>query len=186
MPRPAPRRHSGHKGHSGRRACVRPRAGAGRRVLRHGGAPGLRNALGLADPVDATCRQFLHRPFRVLAEPATAVLRRHRPPANLAVETAYCADRPGFERPYGCAWLLALAAELAGWDHPEAAGWADAVRPLAAVMNDDLAGWLARERYPIRHGVHGNTAFALALVWDAAPGLREVAAAAALRWYVGD
>jgi len=128
----------------------------------------------------------LSRLFPDLAEPATAVLRRHLTPANLAVETAYCADRPGFERPYGCAWLLALAAELAGWDHPEAAGWADAVRPLAAVMNEDLAGWLARERYPIRHGVHGNTAFALALVWDAAPGLREVAAAAALRWYVGD
>ena len=128
----------------------------------------------------------LARLFPDLAEPATAVLRRHLRPATLAVETAYCEVRPGFERPYGAAWLLALAAELAGWAHPEAPAWADALRPLAAVMAANLAGWLAAEQYPIRHGVHGNTAFALVLVWDAAPHLREVAGAAALRWYGGD
>jgi hypothetical protein len=128
----------------------------------------------------------LGRLYPELAEPAAAVLRRHLTGANLAVETAYCADRPGFERPYGSAWLLTLAAELAGWNHPEAAGWARAVQPLAAVLAGNLAAWLAAERYPIRHGVHGNTAFALSLVWDAAPPLREVAGAAALRWYADD
>jgi hypothetical protein len=128
----------------------------------------------------------LSRLFPALAGPATAVLREHLTGENLAVEAAYCADRPGFERPYGTAWLLALAAELAGWDHPEAAGWADAVLPLAQTMSAGLADWLARERYPIRHGTHGNTAFALTLTWDVAPGLRPVAGAAAQRWYGDD
>jgi hypothetical protein len=128
----------------------------------------------------------LARLYPEQAEAAAAVLRRHLTAANLAVETAYCADRPGFERPYGTAWLLALAAELAGWDHPEAPGWAAALGPLAGVLAGNLSGWVAREQYPIRHGVHGNTAFALTLAWDAEPALREVAGAAALRWYGGD
>ena len=137
----------------------------------------------------------LARLFPELADPVAEVLRRHLTEPNLAVEAAYCAERPGFERPYGTAWLLALAAELAGWDHPEAAAWARAVRPLAELMAGHLARWLAGERYPIRHGVHGNTAFALILVGDALPhlpGMADVGAllkeadAAAERWYGED
>jgi hypothetical protein len=128
----------------------------------------------------------LARLFPDLAEPAAVVLRRHLTRENLVAEAAYCADRTWFERPYGAAWLLTLAAELAGWAHPEAAAWSDALRPLTAVMAQNLAGWLAGERYPVRHGVHGNTAFALVLAWDAAPQLRGVAGAAALRWYGED
>ncbi len=137
----------------------------------------------------------LARQFPELAGAATEVLREHLTGPNLAAEAAYFAERPGFERPYGTAWLLTLAAELAGWDHPEAAGWAQAMRPLAELMAGHLADWLAVEQYPIRHGVHGNTAFALVLVGDAVPNLHGVAEvgrlvkeadAAAERWYAGD
>ena len=40
----------------------------------------------------------------------------------IEAEVAYVGrdDRGGFERPYGLAWLLQLAAELRGWDDPQA------------------------------------------------------------------
>ena len=39
-------------------------------------------------------------------------------PANVALEVRYVSSRPAFERPYGMAWLLQLAAELHEWDNP--------------------------------------------------------------------
>ena len=36
----------------------------------------------------------------------------------------------GFERPYGLAWLLQLAAELREWNDPEARRWSGALAPL--------------------------------------------------------
>src|SRR6056297_359517 len=39
-------------------------------------------------------------------------------PENVDGEVTYFVDNPGFERPYGWAWLLRLAAELHRWDDP--------------------------------------------------------------------
>ncbi|MGH3388409.1 MAG: DUF2891 family protein, partial [Actinomadura sp.] len=51
-----------------------------------------------------------HRP--VIDEAAVrAVLDRHLTPEHGAAEAAYLRADPTFERPYGWAWLLALAAE---------------------------------------------------------------------------
>jgi hypothetical protein len=109
-------------------------------------------------------------------------------PVNIAAERAYL-DRPlsrGFERPYGWAWLLALAAELEALDGP----WAATLHPLAEAFAQRFHLFLPRADYPLRAGTHGNTAFALRLAAHWAEG-RDAALLDALRdkaraWYGAD
>ncbi len=130
-------------------------------------------------------------------EPAVALLDERLTEVNLAMEVDYLRARPAFERPYGWAWAALLAAELRaqgngiGLDDERAAGWADAVAPLAEVVADHVLAWLPRQAYPVRHGKHQNDAFALSLLHEAfgALGRRDVVAAVrerALDWFVGD
>ena len=108
---------------------------------------------------------------------------------KVAGELAYLA-RPtsaGFERPYGWAWLLKLAAELTHHDRP----WGSALRPLADAFAARLAAFLPRADYPVRAGVHSNTAFALALAGGYAatvgdPDLASLIEAKARAWYGAD
>jgi hypothetical protein len=108
-------------------------------------------------------------------------------------EAAYftAAGRQAFERPYGWAWLLALAGALRTWSHPKAAGWAAALAPLERFIVAALPDYLKRLSYPIRAGVHSNTAFALVLALHYArstadPALARALAAAALGYYRDD
>jgi hypothetical protein len=71
-----------------------------------------------------------------------------------------------FERPYGWAWTLRLATELEGWDDPEARIWRARIRPLDAAIAERLVDYLPKLTYPVRTGVHQNTAFALAEAID--------------------
>ncbi|MEV7793522.1 DUF2891 domain-containing protein [Streptomyces sp. NPDC087512] len=98
--------------------------------------------------------------------PAVEVLDRHLTPDNLAVEAAYLRDRPSFERPYGWAWLLALAAECRAHGGGAGARWTEALTPAVAVVDRLLADWLPKATYPVRHGNHPNSAFALGLALD--------------------
>lgn len=100
-------------------------------------------------------------PGAVDAREIRSALDRHLSAEALRAELAFCVEHPGFERPYGWAWLLMLTADLETWDDPDAARWAAAVRPLADLFAERLVGWLPTLTYPIRHGVHANTAFAL-------------------------
>ncbi|HEX6858416.1 MAG TPA: DUF2891 family protein, partial [Streptosporangiaceae bacterium] len=97
-----------------------------------------------------------------------AALNRQFSPDGLAAEAAWAAG-PGanWERPYGWGWALTLADEVAGWDDPDGCRWSDALAPLAAVLTGRFLDWLETATYPVRHGVHGNSAFALsrALPW---------------------
>ena len=110
-------------------------------------------------------------------------------PANVAAETAYL-DRPGsrgFERPYGWAWLLMLAAELERHED----GRAEVLRPLAQAFASRFTNFLPLADYPVRVGTHYNTAFALRLTLDYADSVGDAALAAlceerALRWHSGD
>ncbi len=88
-------------------------------------------------------------------------LSDHLTTENLRAELAFCVEHPSFERPYGWAWLLMLAADLETWDDPDAQCWADAIRPLADLFAERLVGWLPKLTYPVRYGIHLNTAFAL-------------------------
>jgi len=87
---------------------------------------------------------------------------------NLAVEVAYLGrkGREPFERPYGLAWLLALAQELREWDDPQAGAWATAIAPLERAAAARLEAWLPKLAYPIREGEHSQTAFAFGLILD--------------------
>ena len=92
------------------------------------------------------------------------VLREHLTVENIAVETAYF-QAPGhtfFERPYGWAWVLKLAAELLAYDAP----LAENLGPLVAVIRAGLFGYLTTLIHPVRHGAHNNTAFAVKLALD--------------------
>ncbi|MEV1026331.1 DUF2891 family protein [Streptomyces sp. NPDC050264] len=116
----------------------------------------------------------------------TDVLDRHLTPAHLATEAAYLLDRPGFERPYGWAWLIALAAECRG------TRWGAAFGPAVDAVERLLTGWLPKATYPVRHGIHTNSAFALGLILDtgAAAGLTDAtldSVRARLRgWFAAD
>jgi hypothetical protein len=116
-------------------------------------------------------------PEAPFAAPARAALDRSLTAENIAVEVAYLevAGRSSWERPYGLAWLLQLAAELDEWDDPDARRWAAILRPLEGAAADRLLAWLPKLAYPIRIGEHDQTAFAfgLALDWARATGNRD-------------
>ena len=97
-----------------------------------------------------------------------AVLNRHLSAQNIAAEVAYFdqPNRKSFERTYGWAWLLKLAEELHGWDDVDAERWAAALEPLADAMEKRYIDFLPRQTYPIRRGVHPNTAFGIAFALD--------------------
>jgi Protein of unknown function (DUF2891) len=122
-------------------------------------------------------RQFPQADF---AAPARRAVAQDLTSANIAGEVKYLAaeGRTSFERPYGLAWLLQLAAELRSWDDPQAREWAAALRPLETAVIARVSGWLPKLAHPIRTGEHNNTAFGLGLMLDYArvAGNREFAA----------
>jgi hypothetical protein len=111
-------------------------------------------------------------PDQPYAAAARAALARSLTAGNVAAEAAYVggAGRGSFERPYGLAWLLQLAAELREWDDPEARRWLAALAPLERLAAERFADWLPKLTYAIRTGEHSQTAFAFGLVRDWAVG----------------
>jgi hypothetical protein len=102
------------------------------------------------------------------AKEIRAVLAQHLTEKNLKAETAYFnqPNRQSFERTYGWAWLLKLAEELHGWDDADAKQWSKNLQPLAEVIVARYRDFLPKQTYPIRTGVHPNTAFGLAFAHD--------------------
>jgi hypothetical protein len=92
---------------------------------------------------------------------------------NLATELAFLQDgtHGWFERPYGWGWLLTLQHDLATWDAADGRRWANAVEPLARHIANGFVAWLPKLTYPVRTGVHPNTAFALSRSLDYAEHL---------------
>lgn len=97
-----------------------------------------------------------------------AVLGEHLTAKNLQAEADYFGqpNRQSFERPYGWAWLLKLAEELHAWDDPDAREWSRNLRPLTEVIVARYLAFFPKQTYPIRSGVHPNTAFGLAFALD--------------------
>jgi hypothetical protein len=120
-----------------------------------------------------------------------ALLAEHLSIGNLEAELAYVKQpsRLSFERPYGWAWFFKLTEALLV--RPDMAKESAAMRPLAECFAERLIDWLPRQRYPIRTGVHSNTAFALAFALDYArtanhKALERAVTEAALRLYGQD
>lgn len=96
-----------------------------------------------------------------------------------------------FERTYGWAWLLKLAAELHGWDDPLARELEHNLQPLTDLIVKRYLEFLPKLRYPIRVGEHTNTAFGLCFAWDYAQAtgnqeLRSLIAARSRAFYLQD
>ncbi len=99
---------------------------------------------------------------------ARSALAKSLTEANIAAEVKYLEGlgRATFERPYGLAWLLQLAAELREWDDPDAKQWSRSLAPLETVAAKQFAAWVPKLSNPIREGEHNQTAFAFGLVLD--------------------
>jgi hypothetical protein len=97
-----------------------------------------------------------------------AVLAKHLTAKNLQAEADYFAqpNHQTFERTYGWAWLLKLAEELRGWDDPEGRQWSRNLQPLVDAIVSRYLAFLPKQTYPIRSGVHPNTAFGLSFALD--------------------
>ncbi len=137
----------------------------------------------------------LHRRFPELPERSRirALFDSHLIPEKVAGELSYLArpESRTFERPYGWAWLLMLAAELKRHEPVEGQAWAAALAPLAEGFAERFRLFLPGQRYPVRTGAHANTAFALALAMEYAnvagdDELARMIAERARAWYGQD
>ena len=103
------------------------------------------------------------------------VLNDHLTAENIKTEAAYFArpDAKSFERPYGWSWLLKLAEELHTWDDADARKWSANLKPLAELIASRYIEFFPKQTYPIRSGVHSNTAFGLSFAHDYARAVRD-------------
>ena len=134
-------------------------------------------------------------PGAVPADEIRAAVGPHFERVALAAEEEFITGPDGrTERPYGWGWALTLIHELAGWDDPHARKWAAALVPMADKLSELFLDWLAKATYPIRYGVHGNSAFGLSLAFPFAaaraqggdPALLTAITGRAYEWFGGD
>jgi len=112
---------------------------------------------------------------------------------NVAVEVAYLgqSSRASFERSYGWAWLLKLTEELHSWDDEDGRRWSANLEPLADAFAYRYLEFLPKQDYPIRRGVHPNTAFGIAFALDYArtvghQPLEDLLLERAMTYFAGD
>jgi hypothetical protein len=107
-------------------------------------------------------------PESSVAGDTRALLRRQLTPEKLQTEADYftAKDNLSFERMYGWAWALRLAAELHTWDDPDARQWSANFAPLENRLVELVKDYLPRLTYPVRTGVHPDTGFALGQMLD--------------------
>ncbi len=101
-------------------------------------------------------------PDAVPASQIRSALSAHFSPVGLAAEAEFIGGRGGrWERPYGWGWALELVRETQLLTDPDGKKWASAMEPLADALTSCFLQWLPKEIYPVRHGVHANSAFSL-------------------------
>ncbi len=112
----------------------------------------------------------LLRLFPILPEAGEirAALNANLAAENVLAETAYIKqpNRQSFERTYGWAWLLKLSEELSVWNDEDGRRWHRNLQPLTDALVKLYLSFLPKQTYPIRTGVHPNTAFGLAFALD--------------------
>jgi hypothetical protein len=125
-------------------------------------------------------------------------LTEHLGKENIAGEVSFFSyskpdDSEGknFERPYGYAWLLKLYGELASWNDPDGQKLAANLKPLAELMACKYVNYLNSLPYPMRVGVHPNTALTMGFVLDYTDAVPDAAVKtavhdAAMRFFGND
>jgi len=152
----------------------------------------------------AAIRVLQSYPTTTLTDLTREKLNAHLGRANLDGELAFfqataaainpipSANQTGlFERPYGFAWLLELAAALRTWPDSQAKRWSANVTPLATWMADSLGAYFTKLVEPIRTGAQGNTALNMTLALDYADvahdaRLRAGVVSTAKKFYLSD
>lgn len=99
---------------------------------------------------------LLERASPALATEARSLLALSFTADKVAGELAYLESRPGFEMPYGMAWLLQLTG-----DFPN-----PVLAPLEQLAAQRFQAWLESLPYPIRTGQHSQSAFGMGLAYD--------------------
>ena len=111
---------------------------------------------------------------------------------NILREVEYInAESKSWERMYGWSWLLKLAEELYTWKDPRADRWYENLKPLIENIVDRYEEFLLVQTYPVRTGVHPNTAFGLSFAYDYAVSAKQeelewLIRKSALRYYLED
>jgi Protein of unknown function (DUF2891) len=118
-------------------------------------------------------------------------LENHLDTPNVLGEMEFFNDAKAFERPYGYAWALKIYAELSTWDDDKGKVWANNVAPLARQLAEKLVDYFKKLPYPMRIGMHPNTAFCLSLLIDYANATKDVGFKAvlvdtAMRFFAND
>ena len=105
-----------------------------------------------------------------------AALAKNITPENIKQECAYFKGkgRKSFERTYGWAWFLKLCEEIYTWQDPDARKFSKILKPLEQLLVQKYLDFLPKQNYPIRTGVHPNTAFGLAFALDYARTLNNI------------
>ncbi len=130
-------------------------------------------------------------PDIVPAAEIRALLDAQFDPGKLLAEAEFITGSGGrSERPYGWAWALALIHEIADLGDADAIRWLTAIAPLEAAITTGFLAWLLKATYPIRYGVHPNTAFAFSTLLPYArrrsASLADGVTAKALGWFRHD
>lgn len=127
------------------------------------------------------------------AENIRTALARSLTAENLRGEAEFFKkpESKSFERPYGWSWFLKLALELHTWEDTQGRAWAKNLKPLEDLIVKRYMEFFPRQTYPIRSGVHSNTAFGLTFALDYARGMKnreleEVLVAVAKTYYLKD
>ena len=137
----------------------------------------------------------LHRRFPDLDESAQteSVFDSQLTSSNVQAELDYLKRplRNTFERPYGWAWVLMLAAELGRVDNGKRSHWRRTLQPLADAFADRFRSFLPKATYPTRVGTHFNSAFAITLALEYAESARDqqlngLLRTTARRWFEAD
>lgn len=102
------------------------------------------------------------------AKEIRAAISKNLTAENIMAEVKYLhqPNRQSFERTYGWTWLLKLADELRDWNDPDGKKWSKNLEPLANAIVNNYLNFLPKQTYPIRTGVHPNTAFGIIFALD--------------------
>jgi hypothetical protein len=138
-------------------------------------------------------RLLRRHPDAPVAAEIEALLDAQFTAEKLEREAAYFREpaHAAFERTYGWAWLLRLALEVHTWDDPRAARWAAHLAPLEQEIARLARAFLPKMTWPLRSGLHIDSAFALAFFLDYAravgdDALVEVVMDRVRTWYLED
>ena len=86
-----------------------------------------------------------------------------------------------FEKPYGYSWLIKLYGELKTWNDPEGQRSAAVLEPLATWMSKQLIQYFHSLNYPVRIGLHPNTALDMGFLLDSTVQTHDTALETAIR-----